>query len=464
MLQKFYQVSKLSKVIKNKKLILVTGAFLLLVVVLFYARQNKDYQSRDEEIKIKSFRDFELSRGKNVCDILDYGAKEGGGEKNTEAIRKAIEDCHEKGGGKVVIPKGKWLTGSIHFKSNIELYLEKGAELTFSSDVDDYLPAVFSRFEGTELYNYSSLIYAKDCENIAITGRGKIYGNGEKWWHWSERQGESEGDLYRASLTDDPIEKRNFAKENFFFRPSFVHFVNCRNIVLDGFEITNGPMWTIHLLYSKNIRINDLDIFTSGPNTDGIVVDSSSNVLIENLYAQTGDDAIAIKSGADEEGKKINRPSEAILIKNCNIENGHSGLAIGSEMSGGVSDVEIRGCTFKNLRRGLRVKFLKGRGGYVKKIKANDVKMFDIEKEAIQITSNYGGAKAKTKVEDFSDIRDMTFENIECKNVGSKGIDIHGFSQNPVANIKFKNVLIDSKKGMNIVNAKDIKLDVEMKK
>src|SRR5581483_4362923 len=214
----------------------------------------------------------------NRISIAEFGAVEGGATKNTEAFAKAIEACFKKGGGRVIVPKGKWLTGPIHLKSNIDLHLEEGAEIIFSDKFEDYLPPVFVRSGGIEMYNYSPLIYARDCENIAITGAGYLDGNATAWWEWAKKE-TKEG--FRMGAEGVPVEKRVFGTPEAAIRPSFVGLVNCKNVLLEGFKIGSGPCWTIHPIYCENIIIRRVTVDTHGPNNDGMDPDSCRNILVE---------------------------------------------------------------------------------------------------------------------------------------------------------------------------------------
>jgi len=303
------------------------------------------------------------------CNILDYGAIGDGKTKNTQAISQAIADCSQKGGGKVIFPAGKWFTGPIHFLDNIELTLLVGAEINFSDNRSDYLPLVLSRYQGMDYYNYSPLIYARDCQNIAITGKGKIVGNGEKWRVWSDKPQDPDAGAELVAMVKSgvPAEERIFG-EPYGLRPSFVQFVNCKNILVQGISIEDGPMWTIHPIYSENVTIDNVKINTYGINTDGIDVDSSKNVLIKNSDISAGDDAISIKSGLGIDKLSPNRPSENVVIENCQMKKGHSGISIGSELTGGIKNIIMKNNIFSSTNDGFKIKSSADRGGMVENI------------------------------------------------------------------------------------------------
>ena len=277
--------------------------------------------------------------------IADFGAVPGGQVKNTAAFAGAIEACHQAGGGKVVVPAGKWLTGAIHLKSNVNLHMEKDAEIHFSDDPRDYLPVVFTRWAGFEVMNYSPLIYANGCRNIAVTGPGKLYGHGKNWWEWCKRldEGGTIGPKLQAmAASNTPAGKRVFGSPELGLRPQFISPINCRDVLLEGFAIMgSGPFWTIHFVYCENVIARGLTVHSQGgPNGDGINLDSTRNALVEHCFLDTDDDAVAIKSGINEDGRRVGKPSENIVVRHCHSKGPRWGsISIGSDMSGGVRNV-----------------------------------------------------------------------------------------------------------------------------
>ena len=271
--------------------------------------------------------------------ISDYGAKPDGTTKNTGAFKKAIDACSAAAGGKVLVPKGKWFTGPIHLKSNVNLHFEEGAELHFSDDPDDYLPVVFTRWAGFELMNYSPLIYARDCENIAITGPGKLYGHGKAWWGWKGRDDKVARIIYETQvLKNVPPEKRIHGTPESALRPQFFNPVNCKNVLFEGFTVAApGPFWTFDILYCENVIVRGLRLHTvGGPNTDGININSTRNALVEYCHINAGDDCVALKSGINEDGWRVGRPTENVVIRHIKGLRSHGGIVIGSDMSGDV--------------------------------------------------------------------------------------------------------------------------------
>jgi polygalacturonase/lysophospholipase L1-like esterase len=385
-------------------------------------------------------------------DIRDYGAKGDGETKNTKAFSKAIEACAISGGGKVLVPEGTWLTGPIHLKSNVNLHFEKGAELHFSTDPKDYLPVVFTRWEGFELYNYSPLIYAIDCENIAVTGPGKLFGHGKAWWGWKGLGNRTARRHIYPNLILKGIkpEERIFGTPEAGLRPQFISPTRCKNVLFEGFTIaTPGPFWTFDILYCENIIVRDLRIYTvGGPNTDGINISSSRNALIEYCVLETGDDCITMKSGLNEEGWRIGRPTENVVIRHikCLFSAG-GGITIGSEMSGGVRNLLAHDCEFQGAYTGIRLKSNNGRGGTVENIWCRNLKMSELRGYAFNVDLNYGTFKAGKKKPTWPLFRNIIIENLVCD--GAKaGAMVVGQSEKPFVNFTLKDVSIKANEGM----------------
>jgi len=231
-----------------------------------------------------------------IFDVQSFGAVGDGITMNTQAFRRAIEACHDGGGGVVLIPAGTWLTGPIHLRSSVHLCLERDALVRFSGRFADYLPVVFTRWEGVECYNYSPLIYARDCENIAVTGEGAFDGQGETWWHWKKLQQAAAKTLYDAEFDGVPVEKRVYGTEEAALRPQFLQSICCRNVLVEGVTFLNGPMWTIHPVYCENVFVRNVTVQTTGPNTDGLNPDSCCNVLVEGCSFSTEDDNVYLEN------------------------------------------------------------------------------------------------------------------------------------------------------------------------
>src|SRR5438270_1730791 len=317
--------------------------------------------------------------------ITDYGAVADGKTDSTEAIRKAIEACHSAGGGRVVVPAGVFLTGAIHLKSNINLYVSEGATLKFSTDPEKYLPVVYTRFEGTECMNYSPFIYAFEQENIAVTGTGTLDGSAsdQNWWAWAKRKegGEAPARASVRKLLDFgergvPVTDRIFGKGE-YLRPNFIQPYRSRNVLIEGVHIINSPMWEIHPVLSTNITVRGVKINSHGPNNDGCNPESSRDVLIEDCIFDTGDDCIAIKSGRDNDGRRVGVASENIVVRDCTMKDGHGGVVIGSEVSGHCRNVFVEHCRMDspNLDRALRFKDNARRGGVIENVFMRNVEI-----------------------------------------------------------------------------------------
>jgi polygalacturonase len=305
--------------------------------------------------------------------VTDFGGKADGTTDSTEAIAKAVAACNAAGGGRVVVSGGVFLTGPVHLRSNVNLYVAEGSTLKFIPDPKKYLPVVRARYEGTEFMNYSPLIYALEQENIAVTGKGTLDGSAarENWWGLSANRPAGSppllgsGQLIAMGDQDVPLAQRLFGDKG-SLRPNFIVPYLCRNILIEDVRIINSPMWEINPVLCTNVTVRGVDINSHGPNNDGCDPDSCRDVLIENCVFDTGDDCIAIKSGKNADGRRVNVPSENIIIRNCVMKDGHGGVVMGSENAGGVRNVFAENCTMDspNLQRALRLKTNSLRGGF----------------------------------------------------------------------------------------------------
>lgn len=384
--------------------------------------------------------------------ITDFGAVSGDKEKTTIAIANAIDKANSIGGGIVVIPEGEWLTGKIHLKSNVDLHLEKGAVLIFSGNPDDYLPPVHTTWEGMECYNYSPLIYAYQCKNISISGQGELKAQMDVWSKWFARprgHNESLKRLYNLSSNNSPVEERQMVNDSAHFRPQFIQFNRCENVLLEGISISNSPFWTIHPYLSKNIIIRDVKVWADGHNNDGIDPEMSQNMLVENCVFDQGDDAIAIKSGRNQDAWRLNTPSKNIVIRNCVVKNGHQLLALGSELSGGIENVFMDSCRVidgAKLNHLLFIKTNERRGGYVKNIYLSNITAGKIDQGILGIETDvlYQWRDLVPTIErKLTPISNIYLENIKAGNV--KFISrILGQKELPIENVSLKNVQADS--------------------
>ncbi|MEO5683012.1 MAG: glycoside hydrolase family 28 protein [Chitinophagaceae bacterium] len=403
-----------------------------------------------------------IANAQTFFDVTKYGAKNDSSTKATAAIAKAIAAASKTGGGTVYFPAGKYLTGAIHLKSNIAIFIDAGAELHFSDDFDDYLPMVESRYEGVDVMSFSPLFYAYKAENITIRGRGKINGHGQKWWRFVEAYKEGQPRSKWQYLSDSlnkniiqPDDPRQMKRG--FLRPPFIQPMYCKNVLIEGITITNSPFWTVNPEFCENVTITGVTIDNPhSPNTDGINPESCRYVHISNCHISVGDDCITIKSGKDIPGRTKATPAENYTITNCTMLNGHGGVVIGSEMSGGVKKISISNCIFDGTDRGIRIKTARGRGGVVEDIRVDNIIMKNIKEQAIVLDMEY----SKVKPEPLSD-RTPQFRNIRFSNITAytkQAMYINGLEEMPVQEISLNDVVFDAETGITMRNAKDIEL------
>ncbi len=376
--------------------------------------------------------------------ITDFGATAGANADCTAAIRGAIRACVQAGGGRVVVPEGEFLTGPIHLKSNVELHLDKGATLKFKTDPGAYLPAVLTRFEGMECYNYSPLIYACGQQNVALTGEGLLDGQAgdDNWWAWKGKKPAREGApnqaAARARLVKMVAEKLPVAERRFgegsCLRPSFIEFYRCRNVLIEGVSIRRSPMWELHPTLCTNVIVRGLNILSHGPNNDGCDPESCRDVLIEGCVFDTGDDCIAIKSGRNNDGRRLSAPSENLVIRRCTMKEGHGGVVIGSEVSGGCRNVFVEGCQMDSpsLDRVLRLKSNAVRGGVIQNVFVRDVKVGQVSDAVLQIDFLYEeGAKGP-----YPPVaRNVVMENINVRQT-PRVLNVAGFPGAEISGVR----------------------------
>jgi hypothetical protein len=288
-----------------------------------------------------------------VFQVTKYGAVGDGVRDCTAAFTAAIGACAAAGGGRVLVPEGRFLAGAIHLKSRVELHLSERATIVFSRDPRHYLPVVFSRWEGVELMNYSPLIYAFEQRDVAVTGKGTLDGQAsdEYWWPWKSSKPESgkpsqlpaRTRLIEMGARGVPVGERVFGVDS-FLRPNFIQPYRCQNVLIEGVTIVNSPMWEIHPVLCTNVTVRNVAINSHGPNNDGCDPESCRDVLIEGCTFDTGDDCIALKSGRNEDGRRLSVPTENVIVRNCVMKDGHGGVVIGSEVSGGARNIFAEKC------------------------------------------------------------------------------------------------------------------------
>jgi polygalacturonase len=376
-------------------------------------------------------------------DITAFGARPDGRTPATEAIRAAIAACHRSGGGRVVVPAGSFLTGAIHLRSNVNLHVSEGATLLFSTDPEDYLPVVLTRFEGIEFMNYSPLIYANGCTNIAVTGKGTLDGQAaeDNWWSWGSRTGESWDRLQQMARDGVPVEERLFGPGH-YLRSSFIQTYHCRNVLIEGVTIHRSPMWEVHPVLSRNITVRDLRIDTQGPNNDGVDIESSRDVVVSGCDFNVGDDCLVIKSGREADGLRVNVPSENILVERCRMRLHYGAITIGSEMTGGARNIFVRDCTMggPNLYFGLYIKTNSHRGGFAENVYLKNIEISNLTKEVVSCDFYRGEG----------DTGPLTprVRNIELRNVhvsrARGAFYVSGYPRSPIEDFRVVNCSFDN--------------------
>lgn len=395
-------------------------------------------------------------------DITDFGAVGDGRTDCTVAIKQAISACNESGGGRVVVPEGNFLTGAIHLKSNVNLHISENATILFSKDKKKFLPVVLTRFEGVECMNFSPLIYAYEQENVAVTGSGTLDGQAglNDWWPWKGgrddgwKDGEPNQTRDRASLfqmAEDgvPVRDRVFG-DGHYLRPSFIQMYRSKNILIDGITIRRSPMWEIHPVLSENITVQNVSVISHGPNNDGCNPESSKYVLIRNSYFDTGDDCIAIKSGRNADGRRVNVASENIVIQGCTMKDGHGGVVIGSEMTGSCRNVFVEDCTMDspNLDRALRIKSNSMRGGMVENIYMRNVTIGEVKDAVIRVNFQYG----EGDVGQFTPVvRNIYVDNVTSR-MSRYALLLSGYERSPISNLNLRNCRFDGVQEDNKLN------------
>lgn len=386
-------------------------------------------------------------------DITRYGAVGDGSADCTNAFRAAIDACHTAGGGRVVVPGGRFHTGAIHLRSNVNLHVTAGGTIAFSQDPRAYLPAVFTRWEGVELMGYSPLIYAFGQSNIAITGTGTLDGGGDMthWWPYkgNREHGWSAGmptqkperdRLFRMAEENVPVSQRVFA-EGSLLRPQFIQPYRCRNVLVEGVTIRNSPMWEIHPVLCTNVTVRRVRIDTHGPNNDGCDPESCTDVLIDECFFDTGDDCIAIKSGRNADGRRLNVPTENVIVRGCHMKDGHGGVTIGSEISGGVRYVYTEKCTMDspNLDRALRFKNNAARGGVLEHVYMRDVTVGEVADSVLSIDFFYEeGAKGSF----VPVVRDVEMRNVTSRK-SRYGLYLRGIPGSTIEDVRIIDCAFD---------------------
>ena len=389
--------------------------------------------------------------------IADYGAKTDG-SKCTAAFAAAFAAAENAGGGRVVVPKGKWFSGAIRLKSNCELHLAEGSEILFSQDPADYLPAVHTSWEGMECWNYCPLVYAYCCTNVAITGTGTLAAYEGEWkdtfwypWVWQDNGiRAARRQLYDWGAQNHPVEQRQiWQMKNANTRPHFVQFNRCRGVKWHGFKVRNSPFWTLHLYLCEDASVRGLDVYAHGNNNDGIDIEMSRNVLVEKCTFDQGDDGVVIKSGRNHDAWRLHAPTENVLIRDCYVKDAHTMLGVGSEISGGVRNVRMKDCRGETSCRVFFLKTNRRRGGFLENIVCEDVVCRQARESVFEIDMDvlYEWAKFPDYRIAYTRISDIVARNIrvdEAKDV----IRLRGEPHLPPHDIVADNISVGSSTGV----------------
>ncbi len=408
----------------------------------------------------------------NDFSIADYGAKQSGSDTeanciaaNTKAFSQAMKACNESGGGRVVVPEGVWPSGPIHLLSNCNLHLSEGSKVVFSSNPADYLPAVEVSWEGMECINYSPLVYAYKCTNVAVTGKGTLTPDMKVWKTWFSRPKahmNALAQLYDWATFNKPVSERLMAVGDNHLRPHLIHFNQCRNVLLEDFKIRQSPFWTIHLYRCVGGVVRGLDVYAHGHNNDGIDLEMTRNVLIENCLFDQGDDGVVIKSGRNHDAWRIGQPTENVVVRNCRLRNAHGLLVIGSEISGGIRNVYMHDCSMDDRVKTLfYLKTNRRRGAYINNIYMECVSANSMERAfAIDTDVLYQWKDLVPTYKDtVTQIRDIYMKDVKCR-VADGVCQINGDKDMPVENVTIENLSVDTVRKYTIkkVNVKGLGL------
>lgn len=391
-----------------------------------------------------------------IFNILDYGAKPDTTFNSLPAVLEAIDECNRQGGGMVLVPKGTYyMKGPIILKSHVNLHLQEGSRLEFSTEPADYLPMVLTKWEGTECFNYTPFIYSYQCVDIALTGKGEIDGNGaEVFDTWKPKEKPGMDRLRQMGNDSVPVYERVFG-EGWFLRPCMIQFFGCKNVLVDGIKIYDSPFWIIHPVYCDNVIVRNVYIDSNNYNNDGCDPESSTNVLIENVKFNVGDDGIAIKSGRDQDGWRVGQATENVIIRNCHFA--RWAITIGSEMSGGVRNIFIEDCKIDSCRNGIYFKSNLDRGGFFENLYMRNIEADVCKWGMINFRTDYHGYRGGNYPTQF---RNITIENIKCNRVDSVAIMANGVPEAKLYNITLRNIEVkQAPKATQMKNVVNLVLD-----
>jgi polygalacturonase len=375
--------------------------------------------------------------------ITQHGARGDGTTDCTGAFRAAIEACHAAGGGRVVVPAGRFLTGAIRLRSRVNLHLHDQATIAFRPEASAYLPLVPTRFEGVELMNYSPFVYALDETDVAITGRGTLDGqaDAQHWWAWRTGQAPARNRLMQMAAQGVPVAQRTFGDGPSLLRPNFVQPYRCHNVLIEDVTVINSPMWELNPVLCDNVTIRGVTIKSHGPNNDGCDPESCRDVLIEKCTFDTGDDCIALKSGRNDDGRRLHTPIENVVIRDCDMRDGHGGVVIGSEISGGARNIFAEKCRMDSprLERVLRFKNNAARGGVIERIAMRDIVVGEVAEAVVAADFFYEEGKDGK----FTPVlRDVDVRNVTSRK-SKYAFLLRGFAEAPITNIRVSDCTFD---------------------
>jgi len=391
--------------------------------------------------------------------VTAYGAKPDGVTDSSAAFRSAIDACRNAGGGRVVVPQGRFLTGAIRLRSNVNLHVSDGATIAFDTDPSKYLPLVLTRFEGTELMNYSPFIYALDERNVAITGKGTLDGQADEahWWSWRAGQAPARNRLIQMAVDGVAPDRRVFGDGSAKLRVNFIQPYRCTNVLIEDVTVLNSPMWELNPVLCTNVTVRGLNIRSHGPNNDGCDPESCRDVLIEKCTFDTGDDCIALKSGRNEDGRRLHAPIENVVIRECEMRDGHGGVVIGSEISGGARNIFAEKCRMDSPRldRVLRFKNNAARGGLIERVAMRDITVGEVAEAIVAADFYYEEGKngAYTPV-----LRDVDVRNVTSRK-SKYAFLLRGFEDSPVTNVRVTDCTFDGVQSPDVLEGvKDLVL------
>jgi len=358
-----------------------------------------------------------------------------------EIIQREVDALNRIGGGRVIVSPGSWnIAGPLRLTSNIELHLEAGATLLFSDDPDHYLPPVLTRWEGTEVFGYSPFVYAYHAHNVAITGHGTINGNrSSKTSKWGWKDARQQRELRTSGRDREPVHDRIYGERG-MLHPSLIQFFGCSSVLVEGISTVDALFWGVHLVYSNDVTVRGVTVDSPQSNNDGIDIDSSYRVLVENCTFRTGDDCIAIKSGRDKDGRSIGKPSEEVVIRDCVMNDAKSAaIALGSEMSGGIRKVFVDRCVMKKVETVLDIKSNLDRGGVVENVRVSNLSV-ERSETVFEVTTVYHGYMGGAQV---PLIRDIHLENVRVIH-SERGVVVKGAAKSPVEDVSIDYLRVET--------------------